>query len=231
MLGRPAAVGFDLDGTLFDHRASAAEAASAFLRSLGARPDGRALDVWFRAEAVRFEQWRRGELDFAGQRRARLRDVMGELGLGAPRSDAVADAAFARYLAAYRAAWRAFDDARAALDGLRAEGVRVGILTNGVEAQQRDKLAVIGLLDRVDALCASETIGVAKPDVRAFERLAAELGVAPASMAFVGDDPEKDLAGATAAGMRAALVAPARGSTSAGLADALAAVGLPIDAP
>ena len=86
--------------------------------------------------------------------------------------------------------------------------VAIGVLTDGAEEQQRDKLAATGIGDLVDVVCTSERIGVAKPDRRAFERVADELGVPTAACLFVGDDPHRDLAGARAAGMRAVLVDP-----------------------
>ncbi len=55
-------------------------------------------------------------------------------------------------------------------------------------------------------MCVSEAIGFQKPDPRAFRRLADELGVEPTACLFVGDDAERDVAGARSAGMQTALV-------------------------
>lgn len=86
--------------------------------------------------------------------------------------------------------------------------VAIGVLTDGAEEQQRDELAATGIGDLVDVVCTSERIGVAEPDRRAFERVADELGVPTAACLFVGDDPDRDVVGARAAGMRAVLVDP-----------------------
>jgi putative hydrolase of the HAD superfamily len=96
----PEAVIFDLDGTLFDHRSAAHDGVLAWLAHLGARPTQAAVAAWFAAEERRVAAWHRGELDWRGQRRARIRDMTEVLGYECGDDDAV-DASFAIYLAAY----------------------------------------------------------------------------------------------------------------------------------
>ncbi|ROS73919.1 putative hydrolase of the HAD superfamily [Curtobacterium sp. PhB130] len=200
------AVGFDLDGTLFDHLGSARDGVESFFRSLGVEPTEAAVTSWFTAEQREFERWRGGRISFQEQRRARLRAVLPPLGVELPTGDDDLDALFEEYLRAYRGAWRAFPGSRSLLRQLRSTGYRVGLLTNGIESQQRDKLDLIGLSDEFDAICVSESIGVQKPDPRAFAALATALDVTPSSCLFVGDDPGTDVAGARAAGMRSLLI-------------------------
>jgi len=200
------AVGFDLDGTLFDHQGSARSAVVRFLRSLGVVASASTLASWFDAEEEHFERWRSGEISFAEQRRERLRSVLPPLGVDVPAGDVDVDELFGGYLRAYESSWRAFPDALPLLRSLRAAGLGVGLLTNGTEAQQLAKLRRTGLLDEFDVVCTSERIGCSKPDVRAFAVLASELGVEPAACLFVGDDPVKDVGGARGAGMQALLV-------------------------
>lgn len=199
------AVCFDLDGTLFDHRGSARDGVTAFLRRLGVPATETALAAWSAAEEEQFERWRAGRTTFAEQRRQRLRTVLPPLGSRPPEDDEGLDALFDDYLHAYRAAWRLFPGTRSLLRDLRAQGYRLGLLTNGTEEQQLDKLARTGLDGAFDAVCVSERIGFQKPDVRAFRTLADAVGVDPAECLFVGDHPEHDVAGARAAGMRAVL--------------------------
>lgn len=54
-------------------------------------------------------------------------------------------------------------------------------------------------------VCARDA-GVAKPDPRIFQLAAARLGVAPAAVLHVGDDPALDIAGARDAGLRTAWI-------------------------
>lgn len=201
------AVVFDLDGTLFDHRAAARTGATAFLTSIGLPATEPALQRWAAAEDEHFERWRSGEIGFAEQRRERLRSVLPALGRPLDLDDTAAlDELFADYLRRYRAAWRAFPGSRDLLDELRSRGYRLGLLTNGDAGQQRDKLDRTGLGDAFDVVHASGRTGLQKPDERAFTGIARTLGVAPSACLFVGDDPERDVAGARRAGMRGLLV-------------------------
>lgn len=200
------AVGFDLDGTLFDHRSAARAGATALLGGLGVTVTPAVLDAWTAAEDTQFEHWRSGRISFAGQRRGRLRTVLPPLGVALPPDDDGLDALFAQYLAAYRARWTVFPDVVPVLEDLRAQGFRLALLTNGTGEQQHAKLAATGLDTVFDAVCVSEEIGVAKPDPRAFGTLLRTLDVPAAACVFVGDDAAKDVDGARAAGLGSALV-------------------------
>ncbi|MCK6065728.1 MULTISPECIES: HAD family hydrolase [Microbacterium] len=145
----------------------------------------------------------RGLSSFEEQRRRRLLTLLPTLGIEFDDSASSLDALFARYLAAYRSAWRPFPDVVEVLESLRSRGFRIGVLTNGNEEQQLAKLKAIGVEDIIDAVCISEAIGVQKPDARAFEALAVRLDIAPAECLFIGDNPRQDVVGARAAGMRA----------------------------
>ncbi len=204
------AIGFDLDGTLFDHQGSANTGVTVFLKTLGLEPSDEALKLWFGAEEEAFEEWRAGRISFQEQRRQRLRIVLPALGFDVEDKPPGLDQLFERYLVEYRAAWAAFQDTARVLDQLRSERFRLGLLTNGNAQQQLDKLKRIGILDAFDTVCISEEIGVQKPDPRAFEMLAGRLGCSLDECLFIGDNPDQDIAGAIGAGMRAALVERSR---------------------
>lgn len=80
---------------------------------------------------------------------------------------------------------------------------RVGLLTNGPIRAQRDKLTTLGWDETFDAALVTGELEAGKPDPRAFEAIAAELGVDPEATVYVGDDVEADVHGATNAGMDA----------------------------
>lgn len=90
----------------------------------------------------------------------------------------------------------------AAFEAWRAAGVRVGVLTNGIEEQQRRKLAAIGVLDDVECVVGLDRFGVGKPDPRVYAEACRELGLPPSSVVYVGDDVARDAIGATAAGLQ-----------------------------
>lgn len=81
------------------------------------------------------------------------------------------------------------------------EGYRVGLLTDGPAVAQRDKLATLGWTDAFDAVLISGELGVGKPDRRAFAALCAALRADPSRVVYVGDDPVRDVRGASEAGL------------------------------
>lgn len=205
-MGMIRGVGFDLDGTLFDHKASAQVGVDDFFVSLGLTPSQESRAAWFAAEEEQFELWRASRISFQEQRRQRLRSVLPQIGLSPPDSLAELDRLFERYLHMYRAAWRSFPDSKDLLQELRKSGYQLGVLTNGALEQQTDKLRTLELEGLFDAICISESAGIQKPDPRAFENLAEKLQVTPQECLFIGDHPVHDLAGAHSAGMQAILV-------------------------
>jgi FMN phosphatase YigB (HAD superfamily) len=89
------------------------------------------------------------------------------------------------------------------LDRLRAAGWAAGIVTNGMADNQTGKIRRTGLAERVDGWAISGAEGVRKPDVRLFEIGARRCGRSLAGGGWmVGDDPEKDVVGGRAAGLR-----------------------------
>jgi putative hydrolase of the HAD superfamily len=90
--------------------------------------------------------------------------------------------------------------------GLLSQLVPVGIVTDGNPAIQRAKLRALGL--GFDVVVCSDEAGRAhrKPDPLPFRRALDALAVDGSCTVFVGDRPDKDVAGAIAAGMRAVRV-------------------------
>ena len=205
-MGKLLAVGFDLDATLFDHRSSARIGLDWFLSGLGTESTEDLRTAWFAAESEQFERWRVGQIDFQEQRRERLRIFLPLIGMSTPSNVDHLDDLFSEYLHFYREAWRPFADSAEVLRVLRESGYRIGLLTNGNQKQQVDKLTVIGLLGAFDVVCTSEQIGAQKPAPSVFVEFAKRLEVLPSACLFVGDNVEQDIAGARAAGMQALLI-------------------------
>lgn len=122
--------------------------------------------------------------------------------LGVPNPP-TAEALFKEYQRVFPTFVHLFDGARETLEALRAEGFRLGIVTNGPLVQQHRKIDVSGLRPLLDTVVVSSEEGVAKPNAELFLRAAARLNVSPKQCLFVGDHPQNDIAGAVNAGMRA----------------------------
>jgi FMN phosphatase YigB (HAD superfamily) len=89
------------------------------------------------------------------------------------------------------------------LVGLRANGWRLGIVTNGSTVMQAAKIDGAGLRRHVDLVVDSEAAGAAKPERRIFEIAAAGLGVELGPHGWmVGDNHANDIVGGHDAGLR-----------------------------
>lgn len=93
-------------------------------------------------------------------------------------------------------------------DEIRARGLRLGIGTNMTADWQLKKLAVLGLIDKIDFVVSSEESGADKPDPNLFRICAEKAGCAPNECVFVGDSLEHDVAGSKAVGMRPVWIMP-----------------------
>lgn len=95
-------------------------------------------------------------------------------------------------------------DAVAIIQKLKAQGLKMAIVTNVVPEllmHQKEKVRTLGIAELFDLIVYSAELGVHKPDRGIFDHAAAQLGVSNADCLFVGDDPESDVIGARSAGM------------------------------
>lgn len=179
------AVLFDLDGTLHDRAAT--------------------IGAWLEGHTQRFDLpagygARFLELDDFGYRpKAEVMPLLvQEFGLSHPP-----DTLFADFWTHPDSAV-AMPHAHDVLRMLRANGVRVGVVTNGwVDAQTRC-LNACGLTDLLDDIVISREVGLSKPDPRIYTLALERLGVAVADTWFVGDSPRNDVWGPRQVGLRAA---------------------------
>ncbi|MBX9576922.1 MAG: HAD family hydrolase [Chthoniobacterales bacterium] len=95
---------------------------------------------------------------------------------------------------------RLFPKTREVLEQLSSQ-FKLGLLTNGAPDLQREKIAASGCEDLFSAIVISGEYGVGKPEPAIFERLLQELGVTSSEAMMVGNNLERDIAGARAAGV------------------------------
>jgi HAD superfamily hydrolase (TIGR01662 family) len=96
-----------------------------------------------------------------------------------------------------------YPDAADCLRALHDVGYRIGVVGNQ-PARAEGALADLGL--PIDLLATSSTWGVHKPDPRFFARIATELDVPAAEIAYVGDRLDNDVQPAAVAGMQAIFI-------------------------
>ena len=194
----------DIDDTLVDTRAAFRAAVRQVQRRWLPHVDdagaGDVLARWVTDPGGFFRAYTRGECDFSTQRRRRAEDL--HTVFGGPALDEASFADWERdYDQAFRAAWAPCRDTVAFLDALAAAGLPVGAVTNAAGRYQRDKLAILGLLDRFGVLVGVDELGRGKPDPDVFTLACRRLGVRPGECAFVGDELDVDARGARDAGM------------------------------
>jgi HAD superfamily hydrolase (TIGR01549 family) len=96
-----------------------------------------------------------------------------------------------------------YPDAIDCLRAVHAAGYRIGVVGNQ-PVRAEAALSALGL--PIDLMASSASWGVEKPDPRFFERIATELDLPVADIAYVGDRVDNDVRPAAAAGMRAIFI-------------------------
>lgn len=119
--------------------------------------------------------------------------------------------------------FRAFDDARPALDELRRNGLRLVCVSNW-DISLPEVLDRCGLGSAVDGIVTSAGSGVRKPDPAIFHAALGLAGCGADEALHIGDTVAEDIAGAGAAGIRALHLDRAGGGDIASLSEVPAAV-------
>lgn len=99
------------------------------------------------------------------------------------------------------------DGARETLDALHGK-YTLAVASNGPLDQQRNRLALAGMLDDFDALFVSQDIGCNKPARAFFDECLRRLGNAPEEVLMVGDSLTSDMLGGEQAGLRTCFYNP-----------------------
>jgi putative hydrolase of the HAD superfamily len=114
------------------------------------------------------------------------------------------DAFFERLWARFAApdSWLLRPGSHELLARLRARGLRTGVVSN-FDRRLPEILGGLGLAAQLDAIVLPSDARAAKPDRRIFALALQRVEVAAAEALFVGDDAQRDLEGARAAGLLA----------------------------
>ena len=197
---------FDLDDTLLDFQASEQLSFLHTMQVLGLPelPEG----LFSQYQAINLALWRSFELgevskDFLKVERFRMTFLAQQLDLDP-------EAASSTYLASLANTVVLIDGARELCRTLAAIG-EVGIITNGVEQIQNQRIASSGLAEHIAFVATSEACGHAKPDARFFEyaaRMARPFDKREA--VIIGDRLDADILGANRYGIDSCWFNPGR---------------------
>jgi FMN phosphatase YigB (HAD superfamily) len=101
--------------------------------------------------------------------------------------------------------YRVFPDVNRTLRRLRAAGVLCALISNA-DDDVTDFCTRLQFAHDLDLIVTSALVGYEKPDVRTFQAALDPLDIDGPDALHIGDQPRSDVAGALAAGMRAALI-------------------------
>ena len=182
---------FDLDNTLIDRQRGLEAWAQRFAHTRALPPSAPLVIV----ERLRDRAYP-----------ADLGEVGAVLGLGDSAEDL-----WREYVEGMAQAARRFPGVVNGLRELQRAGWTLGVATNGAVDIQRAKLSSAGLAPLFHGVCVSQEAGARKPARRFFEAAAAQCGTdLSAGGWMIGDNPETDIEGGRAAGLRTMWVAAGR---------------------
>lgn len=95
-----------------------------------------------------------------------------------------------------------FPDVRPGLEALKAQGVRLVILSNGAPAMLTAAAKHAGILPFLEAILSADEVQTFKPDPRVYQLAASRLHVPVSTIGFVSSNPW-DVSGAASAGLPA----------------------------
>jgi putative hydrolase of the HAD superfamily len=200
---KPKTILFDLDDTLFDHSHSTRiglEAVRKRYVSLGKKPiDELERDYW----QILDEIWPlvlQGRMTAEESRLARLRHLFTLYGEAWNEDEG--QAIVACYREHYQSSRQPVAGVVPLLERLK-KSTQIGIVTNNLAAEQRDKLRHCRIDHLIDFLVTPQRAGATKPAPAIFEAALAQAGCGPQEAVMVGDSWHADVVGASAAGIRA----------------------------
>jgi putative hydrolase of the HAD superfamily len=106
-----------------------------------------------------------------------------------------------RYRTLREEGMRLFEGTTEVLEGLRGEGRRLGLVTNGTGEEQRGKIERFGLERYFDHIQIEGEFGLGKPHDAAYRHALTSMGAEAATTWFVGDNLEWDVAAPQRHGM------------------------------
>jgi len=209
MRAKVRAVLFDATGTLIELRERVGESYARIAERHRVRIPAWRIDDAFRRILARSEPrvFPDADLDdVPGLERAWWRAVVRATFRAADQTIPFADfdAFFAEVWAWYATAdaWRTRPGVLESLAALRRDGLALGVVSD-FDYRLHEILESLEIAELFDVVTLAGEHGFAKPDARLFEVALRALGCTAAEALYVGDDPDRDLAGARRAGLAA----------------------------
>ncbi len=96
-----------------------------------------------------------------------------------------------------------FEDAREVLRRIGHTDLTLGVITEGLEIKQAEKLVRLRILEYFQqrAIFISHQVGISKPNPKLYQRACIDLNFRPSECVYVGDNPQMDIDPANEIGM------------------------------
>lgn len=99
-----------------------------------------------------------------------------------------------------------YPDAEKTLPLLKEIGLKIGLITNGLQSDVNEILPKVGLQNFFDIVVVIDTLRKMKPDEEVFHYALQKLKTTPSKAVFIGDEIEADYKGAQKSGLTAYLI-------------------------
>jgi YjjG family noncanonical pyrimidine nucleotidase len=182
------AVLFDLDHTLFDTEKTERHALSRVAQAANVRLGPKARDAYRVVNTHVWGEYRAGRVTSKQLRVLRFHLWLEKIG----RDPSPARALAPLYLEEFSSRGDLMAGAATAVRSVARLGVRLGIVTNGIDRVQRRRLRASKLMISFPVVVTSERAGFTKPDPRIIELALKRLRVQAHQALYVGDDPQVD---------------------------------------
>jgi putative hydrolase of the HAD superfamily len=190
------AITFDVGGTLIEPWPSVGHVYAEVAEAHGHRFAPEDLNRHFRAAWKAKQNFRHSRTDWA---------ALVQTTFGTVQSDKFFHELYDRFASAK--VWRVFDDVRPTLLRLKAQGVKLGIISNWDE-RLRPLLDQLELTPFFDAIVISTEVGHCKPSPQIYREALRLLDLPAQHVLHVGDSSDEDVVGARQSGLKAVIRKP-----------------------
>ena len=187
-MARVRAVLFDLDHTLFDTEKTERHALGEVARAADVPLGPRAIEAYRAINTHVWGEYRAGRISSKELRVLRFHLWLEKM----DRDPAHAKKMAPMYLDVFSSRGDLIAGAAAAVRAVARLGLRLGVVTNGIDRVQRRRLKASPLAESFPVVVTSERAGFTKPDPRIMEIALKRLRVRPDEAIYVGDDPHVD---------------------------------------
>lgn len=191
---------FDLDGTLYDFKATEKIALTATLEHYGLKNDEETYALYQEGNHYLWDQYEKGNIAQSVINIERFRLLFDKTGI----DTSLAEEAGRMYILHLSRHGIMLEGARDFLDRLRERGsdFRLYIITNGIPETQYGRLRDSNTLDYYEKIFISGEMGVQKPDKAFFDQVLRQAGIERQDSIVIGDMEKSDIRGALNSGIR-----------------------------